>query len=417
MYWLRQMRPAAQTRVVVLGAGYAGMAAFLELQAVQRAWRLALTLVNAGRYHYYTTELHAFAAGTEAETDVRLALRRVVQPPAQLVVGRAARIDPAARRVELVGGEMLPYDYLIAGLGSEPEYFGVPGAREHGLVVGNPGAAADLRRRLATALAAGGPVRLAVAGGGLTGVELAGELADAYGERLVVTLIEATPQIMMGFDPALAELAAEILGEKGVTIRREARIARVQAGALELAGGERLPFDLLVWAGGVRGPGLLAASGLAVTRRGRGVVGNCLQAADHPEIFLVGDAAAFVDPDSGRELPATAQAAVQMGRYASRAVLRRLAGRPLRPFRPHIRGVIATLGGHAAVGEVGGERLTGLPALLVKRALEAHHAYEAGGVVPILRKLVAAVPHLWRRHHGLSLPAPLPPGTARSPVR
>lgn len=404
-----QPRREEPLRVLVLGAGYGGMAAFLELQGGLTG-DSQLTLVNGSRYHYYTTELHTFAAGIEDEWAVRLSLREVVNPPARLEVGWVQALDVGARQVKLKNGAVLVYDYLVIGLGSEPEYFGIPGAREHGVVIGNIAGAERLRQRLADLLAQPGRPRVVIAGGGLTGIEVAGELVDAYGERLELTLLEAAPQIMLGFDPYLAEASTRVLTGKGVDVRTSHKITGVQPGQLhlEVSGGDgepaavTLPFDSLVWAGGVRGPALLTHAGLDVTRRGRAVVDEYLRAKGHPEVLVVGDAAAWTDPGTGRELPPTAQAAQQMGRYAGRTALRMLAGKPLKPFTPQIKGVFASLGQHQGVGMIGAEHFSGLPAMAVKKLIEAQHAYEAGGLGPIVRKLFHGAPRLVRHSHGVA---------------
>lgn len=374
--------------IAVLGAGYGGLTAFLELQ--DRLDRRAhdLVLVNASPYHYYVTELHTLATGVEEEEVLRIPLRRVVRPPGRLQVARVERLVPQEKAVLFDAGALLQYDYCIVGLGSDPEYFGLPGVREHALVVGNPEGARLLRTRIAELVTCGHdrPHRVAVAGGGLTGVEVAGELADAYPDCMEVTLIEAGPEIMGGFDPYLVREARRVLEEKGIAIRTGNPIAQAEDGHLTFKDGAMLPFDLLVWAGGVRGSGILADSGFVTTPKGRVRTDAYLRAEGFPDVYLVGDAAAFTDPATGREVPPTAQAAVQMGRAAARSLLAELQGRPLAAFTPRVKGAFASLGKGAGVGYIGEDKYTGLPATVMKRLIEAHHAYEAGGLLPIISR-------------------------------
>lgn len=376
-------------RVVVLGAGYAGLSSFLELQEhLPRDWEVVL--VNGDKYHWFTTELHTYVAGEEADA-VRVPLSRVVARPGRLVVDRVSRVDAAARRVELASGDALDYNYLVFALGSDPEYFGLPGVAEHSLVVGNWQAATHLRNRIAGMLQHndGPPLHVVVAGGGLTGVEVAGELADEYGARLRLTLVEAGPDIMAGFAPELVRTARDVLQGKGIAILTGNPIARVEEKSITYKNGDAMTFDLLVWAGGVRGSGVLAGSGLELTPRGRAKVDAFLRAVGHEEVYVVGDSASFLDPGTGRELPPTGQAAVQMGRAAGLNLVHRIKGRAETPFVPHIRGSFASLGRQQGVGQMGEEQFTGIPALLIKNLIESHHAWETGGgVMPLMGRLL-----------------------------
>lgn len=379
----------ARSRIVVLGAGYGGLTCFLELQD-HLAREHDLVLVNTDQYHWFTTELHTYVAG-EPEDAVRIPLSRVIASPGRLVVGRVERIALGQRLVELAGGVRVGYDLLVCALGSDPEYYGLPGVAENSLIVGTWQGATQLRARV-TALVEGRrdvPPHVVVAGGGLTGVEVAGELADEYGGRLRLTIVEAGPEIMAGFDPNLVRVSRHVLETKMVAIKTGEAIGQVEPGLIHFKNGENMDCDLLVWAGGVRGSALVAQSGLAVTPKGRAKVDAFLRAEGHPEVYLVGDAAAFQDPATGREVPPTAQFAVQMGRAVGRNILRRLRGAAEEPFVPHLLGSFASLGRTAGVGQIGQEHFTGLPAMVVKNLIEAHHAWETGGgVMPLVNRLL-----------------------------
>ncbi|MBE3589941.1 MAG: FAD-dependent oxidoreductase [Firmicutes bacterium] len=393
--------------IVILGAGYAGLTAYLELRrALGRS--APLCLVNRGRTHYFTTELHEFAAGEEEEADITVPLERVVQPPHRLVVDRVLRIDAAARRVVCERGEV-PYARLIVALGSIPEYYGVPGAKEHGVPLTDLRSARRLRARLEELAERRPDARVVVAGGGLTGVQLAAEVADSYPD-LRVTVIDAGPHIMPGFEPELVEAAVRVLEGKGVQILTGRAITEVDAHEVTLEGGAARAYDLLVWAGGVRANPVVRESGLPVTRGDRGLVDAYLRCPDDERIFLAGDCAAPTDPASGRVVPPTAQMAVQEGRLAARNAWRAERGQELEAFVPRQRGVFASLGRREGVGRWGRESLYGMPAMVVKRLVEAHHAYDVGGLAYLLRRLAAiagwgnpARRRAWRRR---VLPAP-----------
>ena len=382
-------RVAPRGRIVVLGAGYGGLTCFLELQD-HLGREYDLVLVNGDRYHWFTTELHTYVAGEE-EDAVRVPLSRIVTRPGRLVVDRVSRVDPAAKVVHLGSGDQLAYDLLVFGLGSDPEYFGLPGVAEHSLIVGNWQGAAKLRERIDHLLERQGETvrHVVVAGGGLTGVEVAGELADEHGARVRLTIVEAGPEIMAGFAPDLVRTAREVLQGKGVEIRTGNPIAQVEQGKITFKDGETLNFDVLVWAGGVRGSAILAQSGFETTPRGRGKVDAYLRAAGYADVYLVGDSAAFVDPATGREVPPSGQAAVQMGRTAGRNILHRLRGQAEEPFVPRLKGSFASLGRREGVGQMGEEQFTGVPAMLIKNLVESHHAWETGaGAMPLINRLL-----------------------------
>lgn len=393
------------TQIVILGAGYGGLSALLTLRQRLDWRRRSLTLVNKHSYHYFTTELHTLAAGTDEEENVSIALSQVVRPPARLLVAEVERVVPEESRVILrptppldADGQpaaqlahfSLPYDYLIIALGNEPEYHHLPGVEENSLVLRSLRSAEVLRDRLEelARLPAGGRYpEVVIAGGGLTGVELAGEIADSFQDRLRLTIVEGAPDILHGTDPRLVQVSRRALLDKGVTLLTGVRIERADPGRLYLQDGATLPFDLLVWTGGVRGPALLAKSGFATTPKGRGLVNDHLQAQGFPNVYLVGDCACLIDPATGREMPPMAQAAVQMGTAAARSILDRLVGLPDRPFHPRFRGIFLSLGTEEGVGQIGMNRYQGLPAVVIKELIEGHHAWEAGGLLQILRRV------------------------------
>jgi len=411
---VRSVRGAGETgetRIVVLGAGYAGLTCFLELQA-HLPRHCDLALVNLDRYHWFTTELHTYVAGEEADA-IRLPLARVVVRPGRLVVGRVQRVDPAGRVVFLADGQTLPYDLLVFALGSEPEYYGLPGVAEHSLEVGSWEGARQLRARVHQLAAVSGgdrpPGRVVVAGGGLTGVELAGELADQFPGRLKLTLVEAGPEIMPGFAPELVHTARKVLEQKGVEIRTAQPIVEAEAQRIHLKDGTTLPFDLLVWAAGVRGSAVLAESGFATNRRGRALVDPYLRAEGYPDVYVVGDSAALINPLTSREVPPSGQVAVQMGRHAGRNILRRLRGQSQEVFVPRLRGAFASLGQREGVGQIGDEQFVGVPAMLLKEVIEMRHIWESGGgLMPLIRRLLRT-PRLALRRHPFYPPA-LPEG-------
>lgn len=398
------MEPArAKNRIAILGAGYAGMKVFHTLLNWLRPHEAEVTLINRDRYHWFTTRLHSFAAGEE-EGAIRVPLQRGLRPPGRLLVGKVEAIKPAERTV-VVDGKDVPYDYLVIALGSIPEFFGVPGAREHSMTIQQPQAATAAREaiaRLLTQARMGRRPHLVVAGGGLTGIELAGEVSDASGGRVAVTVVEGASDLLPGMEPYLSRVAQQVLVDAGVKLELGVPITRVEADRLVLKDGREVPMDLLVWAGGVSGHPLLVHSGLPLNRRDRALVDSQLHSPVDDRVYIVGDCAAFPDPKTGRDLPPTAQNALQMGEWCARNLLRRLTAKEELPFVPQSKGVLASIGKGAGVGQVGQAKVRGLPALLVKNLVEAHHAFEAGGMLSLLHDLWHLPARFKVRRHSLS---------------
>jgi len=231
---------AEKGRIIVLGAGYAGLTCSLELQDhLPRGYELVL--VTGDRYHWFTTELHEYAAGTTEES-VRIPLKRLVAPPGRLIVDWVTAIDPEMQQVELKVSGRLDYSLLVFALGSEPEYFGLPGVAENALTLGNPKAAGKLREKVQSLVNSGRrSPHVVVVGGGLTGVEVAGELADEYQGQLRLTLI------MAGFDPGLVQVARQVLELKGIRILTGNPIVSVDESLIHLKRGTR--SATICWSG------------------------------------------------------------------------------------------------------------------------------------------------------------------------
>jgi NADH dehydrogenase len=378
-------------RIVVLGAGYAGLAAFLELQSDLPKGH-SLTLINADPYHWFVTEFHTFVAGEDAD-EVRIPLQKLVRRPAELILAKVKRIHPAERQVELEDGRQIPYDHLVVGLGSAPEYFNTPGVEEHAVVVGNWEGAKRLRDEIKQAVATRCHERphILIVGGGLTGVEVATELADEHGQCLRLTVLEAAPEIMPGFSTELVAEARRVMEKKQIDIMTGDPLVKAEAKKAYLKSGKEIDFDVLVWSAGVRGSHILADSGFETTPRGRVKVDAYLRSTQYENVYLVGDAASFINPETGRELPPTGQAAVQMGTAVGKNLLRRLKGEEERPFEPKIRGAFASLGKTEGVGYMGERGFTGLSAMVVKGMIEAKHVFEAkGGLKPFVKRVLRA---------------------------
>jgi NADH:ubiquinone reductase (H+-translocating) len=371
--------PAATTpvpQVVIVGAGLGGLAAERALRRVP----VSVTVVDAHNYATFAPLLFEAAVGVIVPEDVARPIRSFLGRRGHTTfrLDEVVAIDWARKRVELADGDELPFDYLILAPGVVPWYGAMPGAAEHAVPLKTVPDAAHIRNSILRSFeaAAAHPDRagpeattVAIIGGGASGVELGGYLSDVLWrsfvsdypeiprEQMRLIVLELGDRLLPGFDRRLSRYAEAALRRRGVEVRLRTRVDRIDAGAIVLDGGERIRASTTVWAGGVSAPVWLTDAGMASEQR-RVVVDADLRLADHPNAFVIGDAAA-VRSRSGPLQPQVAQVAVQGGRHAAHQIERLLAGRPTRPFRYFDKGTMAMVGVYAAVVQSGRLRLTG----------------------------------------------------------
>lgn len=367
--------------VVVIGAGFGGLAAAkrLEREAVD------VTLVDRHNYHSFQPLLYQVATAGLNAADVGYAVRGIFRRQ-QRVLFRKSQVtglDWDGRRVRFRDEPPLSFDYLVLAAGSATNYFGVPGAAEYGFPLYGLADAVIVRNHLLSLFEAAearpdlideGVLNLVVVGGGPTGVEVAGAMAELVDRvlkqdfhdldvgRSRVVLIEQAPHLLTPFSPHSRRYAQKALEARGVEVRLDTVVSAVAPDHVEFADGTTLDTRLVVWAAGVRAALLADAVEATQGRGGRITVGPDLSVPGHPEVFAVGDVADIDDGDGGR-LPQLAQVAIQGGRHAAEQILATIARRPRASFRYVDKGTMATIGRRAAVAELPqGIKLTGAPA-------------------------------------------------------
>jgi NADH dehydrogenase len=370
----RPLRADRAGRVVVIGAGFGGLAVLAELARAG----LQATLVDRHQYTTFQPLLYQVATGGLNLEDVAFPVRTLLRRmrPGRFVRGDVVEVDWERHTIGLEDGTMLGFDHLVLATGAATNFFGVDGAARHALPLYTLTDAARLRERLSSrleyaAVASGvrPRLRVVVVGGGATGVEMAGalaELADLLVGRdypeldrsdITLELLERAPRLLSAFHPTLSQYARKELERRRVVVRTNCRVQAVRDGEILVSDTGPVPYDLLVWAAGVAVPDLAAYRGLARTPSGRLAVAPTLQLPGHPEAFAIGD---LVGAGSGRELPQLAQPAIQAGKHAARQLDRMSRGLPPLPFSYRDRGTMATIGRRAAVAELrAGVRLTG----------------------------------------------------------
>jgi NADH:quinone reductase (non-electrogenic) len=381
------------SRIVVAGAGYAGLHVALRLTAkLRKNQAVDLTLVDRHDYHQVTTELPRVAGGTRAADAVRIPLQDTLAKRAHFVQTEINGFDLAGRQLLTRTGP-IGWRWLVLALGSRPNDFAIPGLAERTLSLYSAEDAeqvwAAVNKALAAAASAKDPQsqrRLAtvvVGGGGATGVELAGELAEMLPKVAshlglapdlpAVVLVEAGPTILAGSSPRLVDKATKILADLGVQVRTKAAIAAATEAGFQLQDGQVVEGGVFVWAGGLKAPELIARSGLPTGYNGRVKVDQYLRVLDHPQIYVAGDLASVVDPRTGHVLPALAQVALEEGETVARNLEAELKDRPLEAFTFHDKGFVTSVGPHRGVADIAGTTIGGRMAHLLKDAIECEY--------------------------------------------
>jgi NADH dehydrogenase len=366
------------TRVVIIGGGFGGLAA---ARAFARA-SVEVTLIDRRNHHLFQPLLYQVATAGLSPGDIASPIRWILrrQANAQVLLGDVASIDPRRRVIVLrEEGREIPYDYLIVAAGATHAYFGHDEWREAAPGLKTLEDGLEIRRRVLLAFeraerepdpaARRTLLTFVVVGGGPTGVELAGALAEIARHSLArdfraidpgsarIILLEGGDRILPAFPPTLQAAAEADLERLGVEVRTHAIVTHI--GEREVSvGEERIPAGTTIWAAGVAASPLGRSLGVPLDRLGRVLVEPDLTVPGHPAVFVVGDLAALAGPD-GRPLPGVAPVAIQQGQHAAQNIERARRGEPRRAFRYRNPGNLATIGRASAVADFGWLRLRG----------------------------------------------------------
>jgi NADH:ubiquinone reductase (H+-translocating) len=407
-------------RVVVVGGGFAGLSAAVGLAGAPAR----VTLIDRRNFHLFTPLLYQVAVGTLAPADICPPLRRVLhrQANADVLLGEVRELDAEQRQVVMTDGTRVEYDTLIVAAGTQPNYFGRDQWEGWAPALKTIEDATEARRRVLLALESAEResdprirrswMTMVVVGGGPTGVEMAGALADVTRRSLRghfrrirpsdvrIVLLHSGDALLSHFSPGLQRLTRRELERRGVEVRFGSRVTDVDSDGVTIEtadGRERLEARTVLWTAGVRASGLGRAVGRAlgveVDRSGRVPVEPDLTVRGHPEVLVIGDMAAFVER-GGDALPQLAAVATQQGQHAAQVVRARLEERLPMPFAYRARGNMATIGRGDAITEMGPLRFAGFPAWVAWLAVHLAYlvGYENRSVV-LLRWLVAFFAH------------------------
>lgn len=388
--------------IVILGAGYGGVLTAQNIRKYYDRDEAFVTVVNQTPTHQIITELHRLAAGNVAEKAVALPLEKLFKGlDVDLKVAKVTSFSVDNKEVKLSDGTTLNYDVLVVALGSVTGYFGIPGLEENSMVLKSVEDANQIRHHIEGHIREyaqnknKADARIVIGGGGLTGVELVGEIVDEmpkltrkYGiarNDIEIILIEAGPKILPVLPDHLIERATKSLEARGVKFLTGLPVTGVEGNVISLKDGQNIEANTFVWTGGVAGNPLVGQSGLAVDR-GRATVNEYLQSSSHPDVFVVGDSAVAFPPEGGRPYPPTAQNSWQMGELAGYNIFAYLENKDMENFIPTDSGTLASLGRKDAVAKIGGNEtpLLGMPASLMKSASNMRYLSHIHGLFTLV---------------------------------
>ena len=371
-------------RVLVLGGGFAGIGAAQKL----RKSDAEVVVLDKHDYHTFQPLLYQVATGLLEQPAVGHPIRDLFHKQENVRVHQdeVTAIDLDARRVEFAELGPLGYDYLVLGLGAEVNFFGVDGAAEHAFPLYTLPDAVRLKDHVLETweqadrkpeLVDDGALNIVVVGGGPTGVETAGALAELYNGvftkdypdvpegAATITLVEAGPEIFPMFKPDIREYAVHALDKRGVEVRTGDVVESIAPTRVKLKSGSELQAHTLVWGAGLQGNALVQSFGLELERGNRIGVDEELRIPAHPEVYAVGDIAAITDGKTQQVLPQLGSVALQSGEHAGKTIASRIAGKETKPFRYHDKGTMAAIGrGSAVVQMLGGRTMKGKTASL-----------------------------------------------------
>jgi len=372
---------STQPKIIIAGAGFGGLTVAKELADTP----FHVTVIDRSNHHLFQPLLYQVATAALSPAQIAQPVRHILRDARNIEVVMAGiqKVDAEKKQVITEAGAF-EYDTLILATGARHSYFGNPEWEKDAPGLKSIDDALELRRRLLFAFeeaemvddpkAREAALTFVVVGGGPTGVEMAGAIAEVARYTMVqdfrridpsqarVILIDAAPRVLPGFAEVLSQKALEQLNRTGVEVRTSTAVKNVSPEGVEVEG-EFIPCRTVVWAAGNAASPLGKDLGVETDRAGRVIVNADLTVPGHPDIFVIGDLACYLH-QGGKALPGVSPVAMQQGRYVARLLRARYEGREIKPFHYFDKGSMATIGRHAAVADVRGLRFNGYAAWL-----------------------------------------------------
>lgn len=364
----KQSESTGNGNIVIIGAGYGGLTAALRLEKyLRKDCRYKIHLIDKNPYHTIKTQLHEAAVRKE---EVPIPLDRILRKKnISFHIGTVINIDIKHKQIEM-DSKFIGYDFLVIAIGSKVNYYDIPGMEEHSLPLQTLQDADKIYNHISKICAQTASendsmirknkLRFVIGGGGLSGVEFAGELADhtsaciknynVRNDELEIIIIEAADRLVPFMEPGYSQKIKEKLINKGVRVLTKTKIARRTKDEIVLADGKEIKTKNFIWTGGIRVSELLKNGGLETDQTGKVIVDEHLHAKSDNNIYVIGDSANAINPYTGKTVPAAAQFALQQGRVVAINIFSETTGRQKKKYYPKVTGEVVSLGKHLAIG-------------------------------------------------------------------
>lgn len=382
-------------RVLILGAGFGGVRCALDLEK-NSGGNLDIIVVDKNDYHTFQPALYEVASAFYINGDPRkqkFAFKKIKQsaavPYSEIFRGKNIKfmqaevkdVNANEKKANFTSGESRSYDFLVLALGSETNFFGIPHLEERSYPLKTAEDALNIKTKIDELFydkKSGQEIKIVIGGGGVAGSELAAELAGDIrklakkrghlASKVSLTIIEASPNILGRAEPWIVEFAQKRIKDLGINALVSKKIIDVAKSEVLLEGGEKVPFDILIWTTGIKASGILAKiSGLQIDKTCKVAVDMSLQAHPHSNVFAVGDNTFCFDPEMQMAAPAMVQTAIDQGALAARNILNLINGKPLEKYK--FKGVkfIIPLGGKFGIADLGKIHIIGIMAWILKQ--------------------------------------------------
>lgn len=387
-------------QVIIIGGGFAGVAAALHLKRSMSGTPVKITVVNKHTYHLFTPSLYEVATSEEPKKNVAIPLRKIFPAGIRIFHNKVEKIDPVKQTLTLDDRERLAYDYLVIATGSQPAYMGIPGLREHATGFKNMHDALTIKEKIKDLCCKDGKcnrkVKVVIGGGGFAGTELAAELltykdkiAHQHGldrNCLDITIIQGSDKLLKELDPHVSDIATERLTEPNVHFAFGGHIKEVKKDMVFTDDGKSYPYEILIWTGGVTPNGLARENNLPITKRGALIVNDYLQVQGFSNIFSAGDSAGYViDEKTQRTAPNVAQVAEEQGQVVGENIAHLIKGEEMKPYHFRHWGYVVPIKGYFAVAElVHNIRLTGFNGWILQQLVLLRYLF---GIMPMWKAL------------------------------
>jgi NADH dehydrogenase len=353
-------------KVVILGGGFAGVAAGVNLRKHFKDQEVQITLVDKNPYHLFTPSLYEVATSEEPRKNIAIPYEKIFASGVKILKDAVEKLDPKEKTIQLRKNGTLEYDYLIIALGSQPAYMGIPGLREHSIPFKWLDNAVKIRELIRTLCCKDGvcnkKVQVVIGGGGFAGTELAEEIVT-YKDKIAkqngldkncldLTIIQGSDRLLKELDSHVSLLAQKRLHGASVKFAFGGHIKSVDDKQVYTDDGKAYPYEILIWTGGVEANHVASRLGLPVTKRGQLVVDTTLQVTGFDGVFAAGDIAGYLEPKTQKPIPNVAQVAEEQGATVAENIARLIKHRSMIEYEYRHFGYVVPLRGRFAVAEL-----------------------------------------------------------------